>query len=191
VELVTDSFRNSFFNINKWHLHQKAIATARAGNVIGGGDWSKDRLIPDVIRSLSTQSTIEVRNPKAVRPWQHVLEPLSGYLLLGSLLSKHPERYAQAYNFGPLPKDHLSVGELVKLSIQNWNSGSWKDISDPTQPHEAGMLMLDISKAKNELGWQPKLDAEQSIKWTIDWYKQPSAIKANYTFTQIEEYLAL
>jgi CDP-glucose 4,6-dehydratase len=172
-------------------MHKKAIATARAGNVIGGGDWSKDRLLPDVISSLFNQSAIEVRNPKAVRPWQHVLEPLTGYLLLGSLLDKHPERYSQAYNFGPLPKDHLPVEDLVKLSIQIWGSGSWKDVSSAAQPHEAGLLMLDISKAINELKWYPKLNAEQSVKWTIDWYKRPIEAKLNYTFTQIEKYLAL
>ncbi|MGN6400395.1 MAG: CDP-glucose 4,6-dehydratase [Flavisolibacter sp.] len=191
AELVTDSFRNSFFSLNKLQTHKKAIATARAGNVIGGGDWSKDRLMPDIINSLFNQSIIEVRNPKAVRPWQHVLEPLTGYLLLGSLLDKHAGHYAQAYNFGPLPKDHLSVDDLVKLSIQMWGSGSWKDVSSVTQPHEAGLLMLDISKAINELKWYPKLDAEQSVKWTIDWYKQPFEAKLNYTFTQIEKYLAL
>jgi CDP-glucose 4,6-dehydratase len=191
AELVINSFRNSFFNPFNYQDHQKAIASARAGNVIGGGDWSADRIIPDIVRSLQQQQSIEVRNPDAVRPWQHVLEPLSGYLLLAGLLHNQPEKYSKAYNFGPLPEDHLTVKQLVETAVKYWGSGSWKSISNPRQPHEAGMLKLDISLAKKELGWQPKINAEKAIKWTIDWYKKPLMQQANFTFEQIKEYFAL
>ncbi|MEO5945857.1 MAG: CDP-glucose 4,6-dehydratase, partial [Chitinophagaceae bacterium] len=166
TELVVDSFRNSFFNCNSFKHHQKAVASARAGNVIGGGDWSKDRIIPDIVRSLQNNEDIIVRNPSAVRPWQHVLEPLCGYLQLGILLDTTPEKYAKAYNFGPLPSDHFTVKQLVEKAIACWGSGSWVNHSDPNQPHEAGLLKLDISKAKKELNWIPKLTGTQAIEWT-------------------------
>lgn len=191
TELVIDSFRNSFFNPVKWEQHQKAVASVRAGNVIGGGDWSKDRLIPDIIRSLMNSEEILVRNPNSVRPWQHVLEPLGGYLLLGGRLYSHPATFCKAYNFGPMPEDHLSVSELVQSAIEYWGVGHWRDISDMSAPHEAVLLKLDISKAIKELNWSPKLHAKQSLAWTIDWYKQPATEVSGYTFRQIREYLAL
>jgi CDP-glucose 4,6-dehydratase len=191
TELVVSSFRNSFFNIAKFSEHQKSIASARAGNVIGGGDWSTDRIIPDIIRSLQSNQTIIVRNPSAVRPWQHVLEPLTGYLLLGGLLDKHTGKYSTAFNFGPLPGDHLTVKALVEKAIENWGSGNWTDASSPAHPHEAGLLQLNITKAQNELRWRPKLDAASSIDWTIDWYKQPDNKKKECTTRQINTYLAL
>ena len=191
TELVISSFRNSFFNANKFARHHKAIASARAGNVIGGGDWSNARIIPDIIRSLQQNQNIEVRNSKAVRPWQHVLEPLSGYLQLAMLLDKDPLKYSKAFNFGPLPGDHLSVKELVEEAINNWGSGSWSDASDPSQPHEAGLLKLDITRAKNELQWVPKLSAKDAIAWTLDWYKQPGHKQVDFSFQQINDYFAL
>jgi CDP-glucose 4,6-dehydratase len=191
TELVVSSFRNSFFNRDSYAKHNKSIVSARAGNVIGGGDWSQDRLVPDIIRSLSTAAEVEVRNPSSVRPWQHVLEPVAGYLQLASLLDLQPMQYSDAYNFGPLPNDHLTVKELVELAIKYWGSGQWKDRSDTSQPHEAKLLMLDISLAKKELAWQPKLDAKRSVEWTINWYKQSPADKAAFTFKQVEEYFSL
>lgn len=191
TELVISSFRNSFFNTNKYALHHKAIASARAGNVIGGGDWSNARIIPDIIRSLQQNKNIEVRNPNAVRPWQHVLEPLSGYLQLAMLLDKDPLHYSKAFNFGPLPGDHLSVKELVEEAIKSWGSGSWSDASDPAQPHEAGLLKLDITRAKNELQWNPKLSAKDAIAWTLNWYQQPDNKQADYSFQQIKDYFAV
>lgn len=188
TELVVSSFRNSFFNTAQFSSHNKAIASARAGNVIGGGDFSEDRIIPDIVRALKNQLTIDVRNPHAVRPWQHVLEPLGGYLLLGGLLNNNSEKYSGAYNFGPLPADHLTVEELVKLSINVWGSGNWKDTSDPSQPHEATLLKLDITKAAEQLNWKPKLDAAKAIEWTINWYKQTDDIR-NFTFNQLESYM--
>lgn len=191
TELVVSSFRNSFFNIGSVTSHQKAIASARAGNVIGGGDWSTDRIIPDIVRSLINEEPIIVRNPNAVRPWQHVLEPLCGYLLLAALLDESPGKYSKPYNFGPVPSDHLTVQSLVEKSIDAWGSGSWKDVSSPMQVHEAGLLKLDISRAKEELSWVPKLDAATAIQWTIDWYKQSADSKKQFTLQQINNYLSL
>ena len=191
AELVVSSFRNSFFNIQDFDGHQKAIASVRAGNVIGGGDWNKDRIIPDIIRSVKNEKKIEVRNPMAVRPWQHVLEPLSGYLLLGGLLNDNAEKFSRPYNFGPLPNDHLSVKELVNTVIKVWGEGQWKDISNTNEPHEAGLLKLSIERAQKELNWHPKLNAEQAIEWSINWYKQPAKALAAYTFQQIENYFVL
>lgn len=191
AEIVVSSFRNSFFNIQQYSTHQKSVASARAGNVIGGGDWNENRIIPDIIRALEKKDTIEVRNPKAVRPWQHVLEPISAYLLLAALLNKHVTKYSKPYNIGPLPNDHLTVQELVKTAIQKWGHGQWKDVSNVSQPHEAGLLKLCIERARKELNWQPKLNANRAVEWTINWYKQPIAEQANYTFQQIKDYFAL
>ena len=191
AELVVNSFRSSFFNIKTYDSHQKSIASVRAGNVIGGGDWRADRLVPDIVRSLKQKKTIEVRNPGAVRPWQHVLEPISGYLLLAGLLNEKPKKYTGAYNFGPSSRDHLTVKQLVKIAIQNWGDGEWKDISTPGQLHEAGLLKLDIKRAKKKLGWKPRLSSAEAIQWTVDWYKQPIQKQAEYTFKQIRDYFAL
>ena len=191
VELVVSSFRNSFFNIKNYDAHQKVITSVRAGNVIGGGDWNKDRIIPDIIRSLKNNKTIEVRSPNAVRPWQHVLEPLIGYLLLGGLLNAEPQKFSKAYNFGPLPGDHLSVKELVETAIKIWGKCDWKDISNAHEPHEASLLKLNISRAQKELNWRPKLNAQQAIEWSINWYKQSLQTQAAFTFQQIESYFAL
>jgi len=190
TELVVSSFRNSFFNPLKLANHQKTIASARAGNVIGGGDWSEDRILPDIIRSLNSDETIAVRNPHAVRPWQHVLEPLAGYLVLAACLHENPALCSPAYNFGPLPGDHLTVKALVELAIKQWGGGQWKDVSDHTQPHEATLLQLDIKLAQKELHWQPKLSAREAIEWTINWYRQPVQHQASFTFDQIKNYLS-
>jgi len=191
TELVVNSFRSSFFNPENYKSHQKAIASARAGNVIGGGDWNIDRIVPDIIRSLQQDKIIEVRNPKSVRPWQHVAEPILGYLKLGASLNEKPKKYSKAYNFGPLPKDHLTVKQLVKTAIKNWGGGEWQNISSPNNPHEAGLLRLNIDRAKKELKWEPKLNSEEAIQWTIDWYKQPDSNQAEFTFKQIRNYFTL
>jgi len=159
--------------------------------VIGGGDWSDDRIIPDIVRSLQNGAPVEVRNPNAVRPWQHVLEPMAGYLLLGGLLNEHATEFSRAFNFGPAPEDHLSVSQLVEIAIREWGSGNWKDVSAEGQPHEAGLLKLDISLAEHELGWVPKLRSEQAVKWAIDWYKMPINKQAEFAFQQIKSYFDL
>ena len=187
TEIVVSSFRNSFFHPDQYATHKKAIASARAGNVIGGGDYSEDRIIPDIVRSLRNDKEIDVRNPHAVRPWQHVLEPLGGYLMLGALLDQNPINFTGAYNFGPEAEDHLTVKELVEHSIESWGSGTWKDSSNPNQPHEAGLLMLDIYKAKEMLHWKPKLNAREAIEWTINWYKHQSPL--SITQDQIKTYM--
>ena len=129
-----------------------------------------------------------MRNPNAVRPWQHVLDPLYGYLLLGARMVEAPTKYAAGYNFGPEPANELTVEELIKISIQTWGSGSYQVEIDPNQLHEAGLLKLDITKAKSDLDWKPFLNASETIEWTIDWYKTPSAEKANKTARQVSEY---
>ncbi len=191
TEIVVSSFRNSFFNSSQFNLYQKAVATARAGNVIGGGDWSADRIFPDIVRSLQQKKLLEVRNPNSVRPWQHVLEPLCGYLVLAALLNEHPEKFAAAYNFGPNPEDHLTVKELVELAIEKWGNGNWKDVSNSSQPHEAGLLKLDISRAMKDLKWKPKLNATLAVEWSVIWYKQSAETQVDFTFQQIKNYLAL
>ena len=191
TELVVSSFRNSFFNPAKESTHRKTIATARAGNVIGGGDWSTDRIVPDIIKALRKEQPVEVRSPLSIRPWQHVLEPVFGYLLLAAHLETYPDCYATAFNFGPFPDDHLTVKELVEISINSWGAGSWKDISGKQQVHEASLLKLDIRRAMKELNWKPKLTAQQAIEWTVEWYKEPAVSKRAFTFEQINAYLAL
>jgi CDP-glucose 4,6-dehydratase len=190
TELVINSFRNSFFNTQNYNHHQKAIASVRAGNVIGGGDWSEDRIIPDIIRALKAEKSIEVRSPNSVRPWQHVLEPISGYLLLGGLLG-NDLFFSKAYNFGPLPNDHLTVKQVVETAIQSWGGGNWNDCSDDANVHEAALLQLNIEKAESELNWHPKLNAKTAIEWAIDWYKQPMSQIVDYTFQQIRNYFEL
>lgn len=188
TEIVISSFRNSFFNIHHYNTHQKAIISARAGNVIGGGDWSKDRIIPDIVRALKNDDKIFVRNPHAVRPWQHVLEPLGGYLLAGMLADKDAVAFSGAYNFGPWPTDHVPVQTLVETAIKCWGTGEWINGYDASQPHEAGLLQLSVEKAVKVLGWQPKLNSEQAIEWTISWYKQSPADVYDFTLQQINSY---
>ena len=188
VELLVDAYRKSFFNPDQYSIHQKSIAVARAGNVIGGGDWSTDRLLPDIAKCMGKQLPVFIRNPSSVRPWQHVLDPLMGYLWLGKCIEEDPITFSQAYNFGPLPEDTFTVEAMVKKAISYWGEGSYEIVSSNEQPHEAQLLQLDISKAIHTLHWIPKFNAEQAIKMTIDWYKafyvQPSEM-ADFTQSQI------
>jgi CDP-glucose 4,6-dehydratase len=170
-EIVISSYKNSFFNPNEFQRHQKSVASVRAGNVIGGGDWSKDRLFPDIVNALFENKEIEVRNPHAVRPWQHVLEPIFGYLLLGSKMVEDPIKFATSYNFGPSISDNLSVKEILDIAIKSYGSGSYVIIEDKNQPHEAGQLRLDISKVLNELNWNPRFTADEAVDITMQWYK--------------------
>ncbi len=188
TELVVSSFRNSFFHVSEIENHKKAIATARAGNVIGGGDLSEDRIIPDIVKALLKDETIEVRSPSAVRPWQHVLEPLFGYLLLGANLVIDPLKFSQSFNFGPNATDHLTVKEVVEKCILNMGKGSWKDVSKSKQPHEANLLMLNIDKAKTVLGWEPKLNSSEAISWTMNWFKENEINSAQFTIEQIAQF---
>jgi CDP-glucose 4,6-dehydratase len=191
AEIVTQSFSKSFFNADNIKEHQKLIVTARAGNVIGGGDWSTDRIVPDIVKHLLANNKIPVRNPNAVRPWQHVLEPLGGYLLAGGLLNEDASQLSGTYNFGPDIKDHLTVKELVDIAINCWGKGEWLNISDIAQPHEAGILKLDISLAFKDLKWYPKLNSKLAVKWTIDWYKQEKNNLYEFTLQQIKNYQSI
>lgn len=169
-EIAVASYRNSFFNPFKVSEHQKNIASARAGNVIGGGDYAQDRIIPDIIRALQAGEPILLRNPSAVRPWQHVLEPLGGYLLLGAYMHLNPGKYTEAFNFGPRIDDVLTVQQLADEAIEIYGKGSFQYPEQMNQPHEAGLLSLDIAKAESVLGWQPLWNAKEAIKYTIQWY---------------------
>tara|TARA_B100001964_G_C14145548_1_gene559531 strand:- start:134 stop:1219 length:1086 start_codon:yes stop_codon:yes gene_type:complete len=170
-EIVTAAYRKSFFNIEKISEHGKNIASVRAGNVIGGGDWQTDRLIPDCITSLEQNKPVIIRNPSAIRPWQHVMEPLSGYLLLAKKMYQNPGQYCEAWNFGPKEMSMKSVCEITDLVINNWGEGSWQDQSIKNAPHETNILKLDISKARSRLEWHPVLSIEQAVTATVDWYK--------------------
>ena len=172
-EIAIQSWRRSFFNpVEYGKKHHVSLASVRAGNVIGGGDWAKDRIIPDCIRALETGKPIEIRSPKAVRPWEHVLEPLSGYMLLAQKMWEYPTEYCEGWNFGPEQESILTVWEVATAMIGNFGYGELKDVSDPNALHEANLLMLDISKAKNRLGWKPRLDAKNCAILTSDWYKR-------------------
>jgi len=167
VEIMSASYRRSFLQNGKHY----AMATARAGNVIGGGDWAMDRLIPDCIKFINENKPIEIRNPIAVRPWQHVLEPLSGYLLLGQKLLEYGDKYAEGFNFGPKPESVLTVAEVAKKVVENYDRGEVV-VQKADNLHEAGLLMLNIEKAKDILGWMPVYTADEAIKTTVDWYKK-------------------
>ena len=192
AELVINSYRDCFFNKQKIQEHHKSVASVRAGNVIGGGDWAKDRIIPDIIRALGQDKTINVRNPLAIRPWQHVLEPIAAYLHLGTKMIDNPVEFASAWNIGPLAEDNLTVEELVQKAIREWGSGSYQTPKQVAQPHEAHLLKLDISKITNELKWQPKYNSSTAISKTIDWYKKVSSLGQSakiVTEEQIKTYL--
>ena len=171
AELVTSAYRKSFFNPEDYGKnHNVALSSVRAGNVIGGGDWGEDRLIPDCVRALSQNKAIVIRNPQATRPWQYILEPLAGYLLLGALMHEGGTKYSSAWNFGPNGESIITVEELVKLVIKHWGSGNYT-MDTSTHPHEAGLLKLDASKARALLGWKPIYDVYEAVEKTINWYK--------------------
>lgn len=169
-ELVTSSYQRSFFNPDKFSEHGKVLSSVRAGNVIGGGDWARNRIIPDSIRSLEKGEKIFVRNPHSTRPWQLVLEPLGGYLLLAAKMAENPVEFSGAWNFGPESGSVISVQSVVKEVIKSWGKGEWYAKKNSSEPHEAKLLALDISKAKKELNWAPKYNAEKAIEKTVKWY---------------------
>jgi CDP-glucose 4,6-dehydratase len=197
-ELVTSAYRNSFFNPKNFIAssaplspsHHVALASARAGNVIGGGDWAADRLIPDIIRAALRGEKVRIRNPKAIRPWQHVLEPLSGYLLLAEKLYLRGARYAGAWNFGPDSGDAKDVEWLVARMFREWPSAPGYTLDKGRHPHEAHFLRLDSSKARRELGWKPRWHVGQAIdkiiEWTLAYKRKEDMLKVS--LKQIEEY---
>ena len=189
VEIMSSSYRRSFLNGGKPY----AMATARAGNVIGGGDWALDRLIPDCVRFINESKPIEIRNPVAVRPWQHVLEPLSGYLLLGQNLLEAGDKYAEGFNFGPNEESVLTVADVAQRTVKYYGKGEVL-VSKKDDLHEANLLMLNIEKAEEVLGWTPVFTADEAIKNTVDWYKNFYDSKneleemLNFTLNQIQDY---
>ncbi len=188
AEIATGSFRQSFFHPDNYEDHNICLATARSGNVIGGGDWAEDRIIPDIVRSLDAGEKLNLRNPASTRPWQHVLEPLYGYLLLGAKMEEEPQRFADAFNFGPSEGDELSVEDLVKIALDKWGSGEYEVSSDVDAPHEAGLLKLDISKAGDQLGWKPKMSSREAIDKTVEWYTTYKDDPIGITEQQIRAY---
>jgi len=191
-ELVTSSYRSSFFNPKDYDTHGIGIASARSGNVIGGGDWAPDRLIPDCVRSILKGEKILIRNPQAIRPWQHVLEPLSGYLMLAEKLYEKGPRYGEPWNFGPNDDDVKPVEWIVKKVCEKWGHNALYEIDKRKHPHEANYLKLDCSKAKTKLEWHPKWNIEQAIDKVIEW---TLAYKENKDLTegclkQIDEYIS-
>ncbi len=192
TELVTAAYRSSYFNPKDYDRHRVAIASVRAGNVIGGGDWAEDRLIPDVVRALSGRRPVVIRNPAAVRPWQHVLEPLAGYLAIAEKLATGGPAWSEAWNFGPEEGDARPVQWIVERMCAAWGEGaSWE--RDPgSNPHEAQYLRLDIAKVKSRLGWRPRWNLETGLYKTIDWYRacDKGADMRAYTQAQIRDYVA-
>ena len=192
-ELVTSSYRSSFFNSNVYESHRVALGSARAGNVIGGGDWAKDRLVPDILKSFEDYKTAIIRNPNAIRPWQHVLEPLSGYLTLAQNLFENGPSNADAWNFGPSDSETKSVEWIVQALCKKWgNSASYEIQKNSTQLHEAFYLKLDSSKARAILNWHPKWTLDVALQTTIDWHQcylsnKDKSIR-DFSLSQIADY---
>lgn len=172
-EIAIQSWRRSFFNPEDYgKKHHVSLASVRAGNVIGGGDWALDRIIPDCIKALEQDKVIDIRSPKAIRPWEHVLEPLSGYMLLAKKQWEQPTDFCEGWNFGPEAESVSTVWEVASELIKNYGKGELKDSSDPNAVHEAKLLMLDITKAKTKLGWKPRMNMQQCMALVADWYKR-------------------
>jgi CDP-glucose 4,6-dehydratase len=188
AELAIDSYRRSFFS----GAGTAAVASARAGNVIGGGDWAVDRLIPDLVRAAVSGKPLVLRNPRSTRPWQHVLEPLSGYLMLAQRLWDERVRYAEAWNFGPGDDADRTVEDIVALAARGWGDKLKWTVDDGPRPHETVMLKLDCSKAAG-VGWRPLLRVEQAVDWTIEWYRawHDKRDVKTLAFEQIERYSRL
>jgi CDP-glucose 4,6-dehydratase len=191
AELVASSFRKSFFNPDNYEQHGVGLASARAGNVIGGGDWALDRLIPDILKAFEDGRAVEIRSPHAIRPWQHVLEPLSGYLAVAEKLFLNGADYSEAWNFGPRDEDAKPVQQIVESLTDSWGLGASWFLSEGEHPHEAHYLKLDCSKAKMKLNWQPVWDLQTTLTKIVDWHK---AWLANdnmhdYTLAEIKDYM--
>lgn len=191
AELVTSAYRQSYFSDQTYMAPQHALASARAGNVIGGGDWSEDRLIPDAIKAFETQQVLKIRNPLATRPWQHVLEPLSGYLILAQALYFEGVTYASPWNFGPREEDARSVKEVADLLITQWGESAAWEKEGSEQPHEASLLKLDCSKARQQLGWVPRWNLETAIENIVIWQRafQENKNMQEISLAQINQYM--
>lgn len=190
AEIVIDSFRRSFFHPEKYAEHQKAIASVRAGNVIGGGDFADDRIIPDIIRAFEKNEKVVLRNPHSVRPWQHVLEPVGAYLLLAAKMVEQPVALSSSFNFGPEPNDEKSVEALTQIFLKAFNkqNDGYEILQSTENLHEAKLLLLDSTKAKQHIDWHPKLDAVTAINWTANWYANTTTSAREKCQRQIENY---
>lgn len=171
-ELVTASFRDSFFNPKEYHKHGTSLASCRAGNVIGGGDWGKDRLIPDIMKGILNNEIIKIRNPNSIRPWQYVLDPLNGYLILVEKLWSSGSEFSEGWNFGPEENNEKPVKWIVEKLTKQWSKDIKWDIDNNINLHEENYLRLNCIKANSRLGWMPKLNLEQGLEWIIEWYRQ-------------------
>jgi CDP-glucose 4,6-dehydratase len=193
AELVSAAYRSSFFNAANHAQHGVAIATARAGNVIGGGDWAQDRLIPDILTAFAQGRKVAIRNPNAIRPWQHVMEPLRGYLTLAEQLFEHGPRFGEAWNFGPNDEDAKPVEWIVNQLALMWGADAQWQLDSAVSPHEAHYLKLDISKARSRLDWHPALRLKDSLTLILEWSKQfaAGANMRQFTLEQLNSYLAL
>jgi CDP-glucose 4,6-dehydratase len=193
AELVSAAYRSSFFNANNYAQHGVATATVRAGNVIGGGDWAQDRLMPDILAAFEQGRTVEIRNPNAIRPWQHVMEPLRGYLTLAEQLFDHGPSFGEGWNFGPNDEDAKPVGWIVEQMAALWGLDAQWQIDTGEHPHEAHYLKLDISKARSRLNWHPALRLKDALALIIDWSKQreAGANMRQLTLAQLQAYQAL
>jgi CDP-glucose 4,6-dehydratase len=191
AELLISSYRNSYFPIDKYETHKTAIASARSGNVIGGGDWGQDRLIPDIINSFQKGKKVKIRNPNSVRPWQHVLEPIFGYMHLAELLNNGGAKFAEPWNFGPEDKSNHSVKWVVEKITEIWGSDTSWDVDLSEHPHEENYLKLDCSKAFTKLNWHPKWSLDQALFKIVEWYKlgKKNEEYKELCLLQIDEYL--
>lgn len=190
AELTTSSYRRSFFNPDGYgKKHNILLASARSGNVIGGGDWGEDRLIPDIVRAISKNETLYIRNPKATRPWQHVLEPLCGYLMLGQKLLEGRKEFADAWNFGPNEEGHINVETVVKSIKERWDRFEYEIDTESDNPREANLLKLDCSKANTLLRWKPIWDFEKAIDVTVRWYREYYENRKINSLKDLEEYI--
>lgn len=190
AELVVSAYRNSFFPPSQYPLHGVAIASVRAGNVIGGGDWAEARLIPDLMRAFAAGEPVRIRNPRAIRPWQHVLDPLQGYLTVAEALMENGIRDGEEWNFGPAQADAQPVQWIVCRMAELWGEGARWELDASAQPHEAQSLMLDCSKAASRLGWRPRISLGEALALTVDWYRarlRGEAMRA-FTLEQIGQY---
>lgn len=193
AELVTQSFRDSFFPLSELDRHGTAVATARAGNVIGGGDWTHDQLIPDIVRAFDAGEPVLIRRPDAIRPWQHVMDCLSGYVLLAEKLTSNPREFSGGWNFGPALGDTRPVAWIADYLAGAWgNDAAWR-LDRSAHPHESGTLRLDSSKAAQILGWRPRLTLPRALDWTAEWYKEhgAGANARELCLQQIEQYMRL
>lgn len=191
AELITSAYRRSFFDTPGTGYRETAVASARAGNVIGGGDWAEDRLIPDIMKSFIDSKAVQIRSPHAVRPWQHVLDPLSGYLVLAEKLYREGREFAGGWNFGPPEEDAKPVSWIVGTITSFWGNNASFEPDGENNTHEAVFLKLDCTKARTLLGWRPRLTINQALDWTVAWYKQyqksPASI-SDFTARQIGAY---